>query len=341
MNNATLEIKLGFITGLRSIVVNEVGLYPDLHVRKGEDEFIYLHFPSRLSNVLRLRSVLRAYIVSQNPRYNPGYISRHKSLLGEILTKIIQGSKYTFRTYKLVCAGTDSPSARSIAKYIQDTFKLTEAEDADLKVHIIKTVDTWEIGAQITPRPLSLREYKVRNMGGAMDPTIAYAANSLCGLEHADSYLNVFSGSATLLIEAAQCYPRLKKLIGFDNNKDTITLAIQNIRKAGVIRRVQLKHKDIFDKPDLGKFDAIASDLPFGMTISKDEDLGQLYRCFIEYCQEALNQKGTLAVYTSEHKKLEEIISKSNFEIIETVELRLFTSANAYLRPKIFACRLK
>lgn len=341
MNSVMLEIKLGFIIGLRPVVVSEVGLYSDLHVIREEDEFVYLNFPNSLTDILRLRSVLRAYIVGQDPRYNPGYISKHKSLLGDILTKIVRGKKYTFRTYKLICAGSDSPSVRSIAEYIQNTFKLTEAEEADLKVYIIKTGDTWEIGAQITPRPLSMREYKVRNMSGAMDPTIAYAANSLCDLKRVDSYLNVFSGSATLLIEAAQCYPRLKKLIGFDNNKDTITLAIQNIRKAGVIRRVQLKYKDIFDKPDLGKFDAIASDLPFGMTISKDEDLGKLYRCFIEYCQEALNQKGTMVVYTSEHKKLEEIILKSKFKIVRTLELKLFTSANAYLRPKVFACQLK
>lgn len=57
------------------------------------------------------------------------------------------------------------------------------------------------MGAQITPRPLSLRDYKVEHMSGAMDPTIAYAVNSLASLEGAKSYLNVFSGSGTLLVK--------------------------------------------------------------------------------------------------------------------------------------------
>jgi 23S rRNA G2445 N2-methylase RlmL len=261
--------------------------------------------------------------------------------LGDILTLVLEGKKGAFKTFKLVCAGSDSPNARSIAKYIQTTINLTEAEEADLKVHIIKTGDTWEIGAQITPRPLSSRDYRVRNMGGAMDSTIAYAVNSLCGLEKADSYLNVFSGSATLLIEAALCYPKLKKIMGFDNSKDAFSLAMQNIRKAGVIRRIQLKQKDIFDKPDLGTFDAIVSDLPFGMTISKNEDLNQLYQCFIDYCQETLNSRGTLVAYTSEHKMLEGIILKSRFKIIDTLELKFITSAKAFLRPKIFVCQFK
>ena len=210
-----------------------------------------------------------------------------------------------------------------------------------MKIHIIKLDEIWEIGVQITSRPLSFRDYKMKNMSGAMDPTIAYAVNSLCELESANSYLNIFSGSATLLIEAGQCYPNLKQLIGFDNNKKSISLAIQNIKKAGLIKKIQLKEKDIFDKPDLGKFDVITSDLPFGMSISKNEDLENLYRCFVEYCQETLNHGGKLAVYTSKHEILKQIILESRLKIIKTLELKFITSVNAYLRPKIFVCRLK
>lgn len=346
MNKPRLEIKLAFITGLRCIVLNEIGQYPNLHiVREGRDaiygDFIYLDFVQDFIELARLRSVLRVYIIVQDPKYNPYYISNHKSILGNLITMIIESQRNKFKTFKIVCAGSDSPSIRSIAEYIQNTYGLTEEEEADMKIHIIKTDNTWEIGVQITPRPLSFRDYKIRHMSGAMDPTIAYAVNSLCKLENADSYLNIFSGSATLLIEAGQCFPNLKQLVGFDNNKKTISLAIQNIKKAELIRRIQLKEKDIFDKPDLGKFDVITSDLPFGMSISKGEDLEKLYQCFIEYCQETLNHGGRLAVYTSKHEMLKEIILKSKFKIIKTVELKFLTSVNAYLRPKIFVWRFK
>lgn len=346
MNKPRLEIKLAFITGLRCIVLNEIGQYPNLHiVREGRDaiygDFIYLDFVQDFIGLARLRSVLRVYIIVQDPKYNPYYISNHKSILGNLITMIIESQRNKFKTFKIVCAGSDSPSIRSIAEYIQNTYGLTEEEEADMKIHIIKTDNTWEIGVQITPRPLSFRDYKIRHMSGAMDPTIAYAVNSLCKLENADSYLNIFSGSATLLIEAGQCFPNLKQLVGFDNNKKTISLAIQNIKKAELIRRIHLKKKDIFDKPDLGKFDVITSDLPFGMSISKGEDLEKLYRCFIEYCQETLNHGGRLAVYTSKHEMLKEIILKSKFKIIKTVELKFLSSVNAYLRPKIFVWRFK
>jgi 23S rRNA G2445 N2-methylase RlmL len=341
MNESKLEIKLAFITGLREIVLNEISRYANLRVIKEEGDSIYLDFVQDLTVIKRLRSASRAYIVMQNSKYNPRYISNHKSILGNLIEIIISGNKDKFKTFKITCAGSDSPRVRSIAEYIQRTYGLTEKEEADIKIHIIKLDEIWEIGVQITSRPLSFRDYRIKNMSGAMDPTIAYAVNSLCELESANSYLNIFSGSATLLIEAGQCYLNLKQLIGFDNNKKSISLAIQNIKKAGLIKKIQLKEKDIFDKPDLGKFDVITSDLPFGMSISKNEDLENLYRCFVEYCQETLNKDGRLVVYTSEHEMLKKIISESKFKIVKTIELKFITSVNSYLRPKIFACRLK
>lgn len=341
MNESNLEIKLSFVTGLREIVLNEISQHTDLHFIKEDENSFYFNFIQNFTEIKQLRSVSRAYIVIQNSKYNPLYIYNHKSIIGSLIEIVIKGEEKKFKTFKITCAGSDSPEVQGIAEYVYKNYRLTEKEDADVKIHIIKLGETWEIGIQITPRPLSLRDYKVKNMSGAMDPTIAYALNSLCGLEDVGSYLNIFSGSATLLIEAGQCYPNLKQLIGFDNDKKHISLAIQNIKKAGLIKRIQLKEKDIFDKPDLGKFDVITSDLPFGMAISKNEDLEKLYQSFVEYSQEKLKHDGKLVVYTSEHELLKSILLKSKFNIIQELDLQFITSINAYLRPKIFLCKFK
>ena len=339
MNTPDLEIKLAFITGLREIVLHEIEHYEDLHIKREKDDSLYLDFVN-LDEIRRLRSVARAYVVVQDPAYNPPYISKHKSIIGTLMEIAMGEHAAAFKTFKITCAGSDSREVRAIAHYIQQTYGLIEKEDADMKVHIVKIDEIWEVGAQITPRPLSFRDYKVKNMSGAMDPTIAHAMNSLCNLENANSYLNIFSGSATLLIEASRSYPNIHRLVGFDNNKKNISLAIQNIKKAGLITKIQLKEKDICDKPDLGTFDVITSDLPFGMSIAKDEDLESLYRCFVEYSEKALHRDGTLAVYTSAHEVLKKILSRSQFTIVKTLDLTFTTSVNAYLRPKIFVCRL-
>ncbi len=342
MSKSKLEIKLDFIPGLREIVLNEISQYANLRViKEKEEDSLYLDFVQDFTEIKHLRSVSRAYIIVQNSKYNPPYIYNHKSILGDPIEIIIDENKDKFKTFEIICAGSNSPKIRNIAEYIQRTYKLTEKEDGDIKIHIVKSDEIWEVGIQITPKPLSFRDYKIKNMSGAMNPTIAYAMNSLCELENANSYLNIFSGSATLLIEAGQCYPNLKQLIGFDNDKKHISLAIQNIKKAGLIKKIQLKERNIFDKPGLDKFDVITSDLPFGMCISKNEDLENLYRCFVEYCQETLNRGGKLVIYTSEHEILKKIILESKFKIVKTLELKFITSVNAYLRPKIFVCRLK
>ncbi len=290
-----------------------------------------------------MRSIARAYIVLQGERYHPAYISNHKSILGSLIDIVVGTDKRQrdFRTFKISCAGSESPEVRRISRYVQETYGLEENEEADLKIHIIKIDDMWEIGIQVTPRPLSVRDYRAINMSGAMDSTIAYAVNSLGNVGTSASYLNIFSGSATLLIEAGQCYPNLRKLIGFDNNKEHLSYAIKNIKKAGLIKRIQVKEADIFDGPDLGKFDAIASDLPFGMSISKNEDLERLYKAFIKYCEEALEPNGKLVLYTSEYRLIEPIVSKSRLKIIRSLQLKFITSVGAYLKPKILVCKFK
>lgn len=341
MNTSKFEIKLEFISGLRGVVLSEISKNLDISAIKSEDDFIYLKFVEDISKIKNLRSVVRAYIVVRDSNYNPYYISKHKSIIGNIIDIIQNNTLDQFKSFKIVCAGSDSSEVRSIAKYVEDIYKLTEEENADMKIHVTKTNNIWEVGVQMTSRPLSSRNYKERNMSGAMDPTIAYALNSLCELENAHSYLNIFSGSATLLIEAGQCYHDLKQLVGFDNSKEHLSLAMQNIRKAGLITKIKIKEEDIFDKPQLGKFDVITSDLPFGMLISKYEDLEELYQCFIDYCEEILNTQGVLGVYTNNHEMLKKIIKKSKFQIVKELKLRIITSTNAYLYPNILICAFK
>lgn len=339
MDTIEMKIKLSYVTGLKPVVLRELEEF-DLEIIGEDVDLVFIVFSeNNIKKAKKLRSVARAYLVASNGNYHPAYISNHKSILGNLIDIVLKYNN--FKSFKISCAGSDSPEVRSTARYIQDTYKMEESDEADLKIHIIKLEDTWELGVQITPRPLSVRDYKVINMSGAMDPTIAYAVNSFCELDSASSYLNVFSGSATLLIEAAQCYQNLKKLIGFDNNKKHLSLSIQNIKKAGLINRVQVKEADIFDRPDFGTFDAIVSDLPFGMSISKNEDLEKLYSTFIQYCEETLNTGGRLVIYSSEHELIESILLQSRFKIIQSLQLKFITNVDAYLRPKIIVCEFK
>lgn len=341
MNELEIKLKLSYVIGLKPVVLKELKRL-NFEILDEADDSVYIQFSEdAISETKHLRSVARAYVVLQSDKHHPAYISNHKSVLGSLIDIVIKENEKLFESFRIICAGSDSPEVSSISKYIQETYSLKESEEADLKIHIIKPEDVWEIGIQITPRPLSVRDYKLVNMSGAMDPTIAYAVNYFCNLERATTYLNIFSGSATLLIEAGLSFSNLEKLVGFDNKKKHLSLSVQNIKKAGLIKKVQIKEADIFDNPDFGKFDAIASDLPFGMLISKNEDLERLYKTFVDYCEEKLKLNGRLVVYTSEYELIESVLLKSRFKIMQSLQLKLITNANAYLKPKIIVCEFK
>lgn len=332
-------IKLTFIQGLKDIVLNEIKQYSEIFIIETTDTEIYLSYFSNHHILRNLKSVIAVFLVGRDGSYNPFYISKHKSIIGNIVMEVIKHNPRAFTTFSLSCAGNQSKEVREIKRYIQDTFKLTKAEEADLEITIGKSDDVWEVAVRTTARPLSVRSYRVGHIPGGLNPTIAYAINVLCDLTHKQSYLNVFSGSATLLIEAAQINPHLK-LIGFDYNGKTNALAIQNIKKAGLLRSIHLATKDIFDAPDFGTVDCITANLPFGMQIAKGEDLAKLYRAFVQYCEQHLTPDGVVGIYTTEHALLESILVDSKFAITKSIQLTLPTNVRSYIHPQILLCKL-
>jgi tRNA G10 N-methylase Trm11 len=333
-------LKLTFISGLKEIVQKELKQFSKIKINRIDHSFLYLETdPESFKNILSLKSIISAYIVKQDHRYNPKYINKHKSLLGDMIEIVCKQDINKFKTYRLRCAGSKSDEILDIKDYIKDTYKLKESEESDLEIYINKLELVWEISVRLSPRPLSARDYKEKNIKGGLNPTVAFAMNSFCDLKNIKSYLNIFSGSGTLLIEAAIVNPNIK-LIGLDIDKKTNSLAIQNIRKAGFIKNIQIKTGDILENLDLSKdkFDAITANLPFGMQVSKGKDLSKLYEAFANYSENTLNPNGKIIIYTTEFEILKKILVKSKFTILNKFDLTIPTSVNSYIYPKIFVC---
>lgn len=336
----TYLLKLTFISGLKEVVENEIKQFLKIKTIKTGDCFLYVETgDDNFKNILSLKSITSAHIVKQDTRYNPKYINKHKSLLGELIELVIKEDSKKFKTFRLRCAGSQSDEIKDIKDYIKDTYKLKELDDADLEIYINKLQDIWEISVRLSPRPLSVRDYREKNIKGGLNPTVAFTMNTFCDLENINSYLNIFSGSGTLLIEAALIKSNIK-LIGLDIDKKTNSLAIQNIKKAGFIKNIQIKTGDVLESPDLGKFDVITANLPFGMQVSKGQDLDKLYQTFVDYSENTLNSKGKLIVYTTEFTILENILKKSKFKVLSITDLTIPTAVNSYIYPKIFVCEM-
>ena len=140
---------------MQQIVLDEVSKHPELTVLEKYDDSIYLT-TTNLSSVTTLRSIINAFIIARDKRFHPIYINNHKSILGTIISTVLNHG--LFKTFTISCAGSNSSELTEIKQYIATTFKLTEHTDPDLKIFIGKNKDIWEIGVCITPRPLSVRE---------------------------------------------------------------------------------------------------------------------------------------------------------------------------------------
>lgn len=341
LENQDCKIKLAFISGLKEVVLKELGTIPGCSVLEVYSDEIYIAYPEDFRPILGLKSVTNASLFIEGEKFNPLYVFNHKSILDDMV-EIVKGlNSEKPKTFKIICAGSDSTEVRGIAKYISDKYKLEEGEESDLKIYIIKSGSVWQVGVFLTYRPLTVRLYRDANIPGAMNPTIAYAVNSLCNLEGKESYLNPFCGSGTLLIEAGLIYHNLKNVVGFDNDKKALTASIRNLKEAKLIEKVKIVEADLLENPDLGKFDVIASDIPFGMAILKDGNLEFLYDKFVEYCLNHLNGNGVLAVYTSEHELFKSVISKYGFELTNEIQLKFMTNSNSNIYPKVLVYGLR
>ncbi len=333
--------KLEFIEGGIIYVKQELNnlLLSDFIIKE-ESKFMYLEKNPKIKIdiIKNLRTITKAYSVLESPKLTPKYIAKNKSILGNLVKEIIELDE--FDTFFIQCAGDDTPEIKSILRYISQEFKLEyDNNNPDLKIHIIKIKDLWEIGVQITTRPLSTRSYRISHISGALNPTIASGMNLLADIQSAKSYLNPFSGSGTFLIEALISNPNLQEIIGFDIDKSALTASIQNIKEAGFIRKIKIKSLDITDNLDLGKFDIITADLPFGMVISKHTNLEDLYQKFIELSKNHLAKNGKMIAITSEIDLFRKTIQKSKLKIIKEISLKQITSVNSYLKTSIFLCK--
>ncbi len=104
--------KATFITGLKDIVHSEISKYPEIKLNQIEDNFAYFSHESSLQALVNLRSITNVFIVAIDATYNPSYITRHKSLLGDLVKIVTDQKQFTFKNFEFSCAGQDSEEVK-------------------------------------------------------------------------------------------------------------------------------------------------------------------------------------------------------------------------------------
>ncbi|GAA4005100.1 hypothetical protein GCM10022631_15380 [Deinococcus rubellus] len=168
----------------------------------------------------------------------------------------------------------------------------------------------WDVLARLTPRPLSARAWRVCNMAGGLNATIAYAVFKLAGVRDADRIFNPMSGSGTLLIERDLLGPSMA-LVGVDTDPDAVRCAQQNIGAAK--RTIEVAQVDALNTGlPPRSFDLIVADLPWGDAITVKGGNEALYTGFLKEMHRLCSRQGRMVVLTHELRLFERLMAEQD-----------------------------
>jgi len=233
---------------------------------------IDLAYRGALARLNALRTVTAMYSVLDFA------VPRPKALLGQqqfdriavaVAANIALYPLRTFTTVRVSGAGADSPVFTRLKTAIAERFRLEVVESlGDLLIAVRPAASPsggWQVLIRTTPRPLSARAWRVCDMPGALNATVASAMDRLARPRPSSRFLNLACGSGTLLAERLQLGP-VRIAIGVDNDRAALACAAANLAASGSANQAFLLHADATRLPlPAATFDTIVVDLPYGM----------------------------------------------------------------------------
>ena len=264
------------------------------------------------SDLARLRLSVAVYRVERFEVPRPKALLGHQhftTLLG--LVESIRGAEPAgFEGFRFGAAGSDSPVFRRIAQALEDATGLAHLpDDGELLLRFRPAGGGWEVLARLTPRPLSARGWRVCNIPGGLNATVAAAGLELIGRSAGERHLNLMCGSGTLLIERGLEGSWIRG-VGVDVDPQALACARDNIAAAGLTERAELLQADATSLPFAeASFDRITVDLPWGDAIGGHEENSRLYPAFLAESARVAAPGARMLVITHELRLFERLLA--------------------------------
>lgn len=305
-----------------------------------DPEMIFLEYSGDLREMLHLRSVVAVYLLCYFP------IPRPRALLGQQHYQALLQSIDTVRKlyppqmlsgFRISASGENSAIFTMLREKISADIRLPyDPENGDLLLRVLPSRlygQGWEVLTRLSPRPLSTRPWRVYNMQGALNATIATAMLELTQPRPQDRFLNMMCGSATLLIERLSSAPAALT-VGCDINTDVLTGARENIKASKLTRPMLLLAADATRLPFLEEsFDVICADLPWGHLVGSHEQNSVLYPGVFAEAARLARPGSRLALLTHEIQLFEQVLQDfSNVWALQEV-VKVFQGG---LHPRIY-----
>lgn len=339
------------IPGLEAIVSAELRVRLGRNIAIGpirKEGLIPIEYSGERTALLQLRTALAVY----EQRYFD--VPRPKALLGQsafdTILHLIDGVRAlhprgAFTTLRVSAAGQDSSVLLRLREELAQRTGLEDvADEGDLLLRLRRPLDGadgWDLLIRLSPRPLSARSWRVCNLPGALNASIARAMVDLTLPDPDDAVLNLGAGSGTLLIERLQAAPA-RIAIGCDVDDETRTCARENLAAAG-IRDARIEAWDAGSLPTPDAWaDTILADLPFGQLVGSHETNTILYPRILREAARVTISGGLFVAITQDIRLWERLVADAaaDWTLVTILPIKL-PFGGGYLRPRIYLLRRK
>ena len=295
-------------------------------------------------DLLRLRSAVAVHRVLSFHFARPSGLmgSEHFGrLLSECRRVVGADRRGAYRTLSISAAGRSTTVFRRLASELCRELGLTPAVGSgDLAISVRPASGEgggWEVLLRLTPRPLSARQWRVCNMAGALDATVANVVATLTQPAPRQRFLNIACGSSTMLIERlAIC--GAQRAVGADIDPEALDCSAQNLEASGHRPGVELVQADATGLPfEDQSFDAVVGDLPFGMLVKRGARNERFYRDVLQEAARVAAPGAVLALVANAHRSmrsaLEDVSGVWDFQ--QAVRLEV-PSNRGYISPAVY-----
>jgi tRNA (guanine6-N2)-methyltransferase len=314
--------------GLADVVADELR---DLARRRGHrpldidlgEDALRVRWPGSIDELHVLRtatSVARVWHVDV-PRPRALLGDAHLRRLRQEVTALVAAAPAPFRALRMSAAGRDTDVLQRLSEELADAAGVSvDHDDGDLLVRLRRAADGgWELLVRTTPRPMSVRAWRVCDRPGGLDAAVAAAAVRLARPRPTERVLGAMVGSGTLLIERALVAPA-ERLDGIDLDERAVACTRENAVAAGAGGDVHVWRADVtaLEIPD-GAFDLILVDPPWGDAVGAHRGNATLYEATLRELARVAARGARLVLVTHEVRLTERLLdAHPQWRVIES-----------------------
>ena len=305
-----------------------------------------LRYDGSIRRFDELRTITAVHRVENFAVPRPRALLGHQHLtrlLGIIHFIIATRADGAFRTFRITAAGAGSGVYLRLRQEIASATGLDPTDGAaNLHIAVRRAAGEdagWQVLIRTSAMPLSARRWRVCDMPGALNATVASVMASLARPRQNERVLNLCCGSGTLMIERLGL-GAAASVTGVDNSADALECADTNLRAAGHRTPVALLQEDCANLPlPDASIDTITADLPFGMLQDGSSDIESLYRSTLAESARVATPNGLLVLITTRRRTmLSALDENSTWDLANEVPLSI-SHSRGYIQPHIYVLR--